>query len=294
METIDRALITEFSAMVHVNAQQVKARMRPYCDIRPMKGDEMAYDGLGTVESSELTGRHQPVQFASIEHLRRKIARRRFVVTLPIDASDVRGMLLDPNGQYAKAMTAAMERRFDRVVYEAMFADVLTGRNFGTTVTYLTDSGYTAIDATSGLTYEKLLEINANFVDREVGNDLPVEFALGISGDENSSLLQEIELTSGDFSKQFAIDKGELVKAVGMNVIKYGASVNNPLLAEAGGERSCFALAKGGICVGISKEFSITVEKRPDLVETSQVQIIGEIGAVRTEGKLIQRIRTTA
>jgi hypothetical protein len=292
--TIDQALITEFSSMVHQQSQQIKARLRPYVQTRPMSGDVMAYDGLGTVEAEEVLGRHQPVNFADIEHKRRQIRRRRFVITLPIDASDVRGALLNPNAEYAKAVMSAMERRFDRVVVEAMFADVKTGREFENTVTYLTDSGYTAIDATAGMTYEKLLDTMQAFIDNEVGNDLPETFVLGISGKEHNALMRETELTSGDFTRQLVVDKGEIVKAAGFEVVRYGGSVANPMLAVAGGERSCFAMSTRGMCVGISKEFSIKVEERSDLIETTQVQIIGEIGAVRTEGKLIQRIRTTA
>lgn len=293
-ESIDNALITQFSNMVHQQAQQIKARLRPYVQVRPLTGDVMAYDGLGDVEAQEVHGRIQKVEFNSIEHNRRKLSRRRFVVTLPIDASDVRGALLNPNSEYAKAVMQAMERRFDRVVIEAMFADVRTGREFEDTLTYANDSGYTAINATAGLTYDKLLEIGQNFTDNEVGNDLPETFVLGLSGKEHTSLMQETELISGDFTKSLVVDGGEIQKAAGFHIVKYGASVNNPMLPVASAERSCFAMSTRAMCVGISKEFTIKIQERSDYVETTQVQIIGQIGAVRTEGKLIQRIRTTA
>lgn len=294
LESIDKALITQFSDMVHVQAQQIRARLRPYVEIRPMSGDVMAYDGLGQTEAQELNGRFNKVEFGDIQHSRRKIKRRRFVITLPIDASDVRGALLNPSAQYAKAVMAAMERRFDRVVIEAMFADVLTGRDFETTLTYSTDSGYTPVDATAGFTYQKLTEISQNFIDNEVGNDMPETFVLGIAGKEHKALMNETELISGDFVSSLVVDSGEIQKAAGFNVVKYGASVANPMLPVSGGERACFAMTKGAMCVGISKEFQIKIEDRPDYVEVSQVQIVGEIGAVRTEGKLIQKIRTTA
>lgn len=293
METVDKALITQFSDMVHASAQQIKARLRPYVRIKPMSGDVMAYDGLGDVEAREVFGRVQKVEFDDIEHLRRKLVRRRFVVTLPIDASDVRGMLLNPDGEYAQAVLRAMERRFDRVVIEAMFADVKTGREFETNLTYANDSGYTAIDGTGGLTYEDLLALSQNFIDNEVGNDMPEKFVLGLSGKEHKELMQETELTSGDFSRQFVVDKGEIQQAAGFEIVRYGASVNNPMLAEAAGERTCFAMSTRAMLVGISKEFQISIKDRPDYVETKQVQIVGQIGAVRTEGKLIQKLRTT-
>lgn len=291
-ESVDKALVTQFSDMVHVAAQQMKSRLAPYCLIKKMTGDNFAYDGLGTVEAREIQGRVQPVVFDDIEHTRRKIARRRFAVTLPIDASDVRGALLDPSNKYPEAIVAAMMRQKDRVISAAAFADVLTGRDFETTVTFANDGGFT-VDATSGLTYEKLLEIKQNWIDADVGTDSPESMFLAIAGDEHTDLMGEAELISGDYSREYVIDQGEMQKALGMRLVKFSGTANNPVLTESGGERFCIAATKNAFCLGVSKEFSIEVQKRTDYYETTQVQIIGQIGAVRTEGKLIQKVRTT-
>ncbi len=290
--TIDRNLIIQFSDMMHVKAQQIKARLRPYVKIKPMSGDVFAYDGLGQVEAREVNGRVQLTQFDDLEHLRRKITRRRFVVTLPIDDMDVRALLLDPEGAYAEACVRAMERVFDRVGIEAMFATVLTGRDFETSVTASSD-GVLTVNATGGLTYEKCLEIRKNFTNNEVGTDVPEQFVFGFSGDEEDQLMKEIELISSDFSSGFAVDKGTINRVVGMNALVYGADVPNPLLAVASTTRDCFAMSTRALCYGMSKEFSIKIEPRPDYIDTKQVQIVGILGAVRTEGILIQKVQTT-
>lgn len=292
-QSIDNALITQFSDMVHINAQQMNARLRKWCEVEPKKGDVWSYDGLGPVEAREITQRSAPVVFADIEHTRRKIRRRRFEVTLPIDASDVRGALLDPSQKYPKAISAAMDRVFDRIALGVAFSDVQTGREFDTTLTFAQDGGLT-VNATGGFTYEKLLEVNKNFTDGEVGNDIPVEKFITVSGDEEEDMMLETELVSGDFNRQYSIEKGQMVMAVGNNIIKYGASVSNPMLTESGGERFGMAATKGAIHVGISKEVQLKVQDRSDLIETTQVQAIFELGAVRTEGKLVQKIRFTA
>lgn len=290
--TIDNAMVIEFSAQVHVAAQQSKARMRPFVNIKPMSGDVFAYDGLGQVEAAEITTRHTPVVFSDISHNRRKISRRRFALTLPIDASDVRGMLLNPQSEYAMACARAMERVFDRIVVEALFADVYTGRDFGTTVAFAADGGKT-VTATGGLTYEKLIEINQNWIDGDVGNDAPVTKVLGITGDEHTSLMKENELTNGDFTRASVVDAGEIVKANGLNIIKFAGAITRPILNVTAAVRSCFAMAQGGMCVGISKEMAISIKDRADLYETTQVEIIFELGAVRTEGKLVQKVTAT-
>lgn len=290
---IDPALVTEFSALVHQVAQQKQSRLKPYSIMKQMQGDVFAYDGLGRVEAREVVGRNVPATFDDITHNRRKIARRRFVVNLPVDSSDVRGALLNPDSEYAEACAAAMMRQYDRVIYDAAFASVLTGRDFETTVTAASD-GVATVDATAGLTYEKLLEILQNFMDRDVGTDQNEKLFLTITGDEHTDLMGEQELTSGDFTRQFAIEKGKIVTALGMDLVPFADSVTNPIIPTASGERALIAASSRGFCVGVSKEMSIKITERNDYIETHQVQVVMEMGAVRTEGALVQKVRVTA
>lgn len=292
METSQDHFTIQFRNMMHVRQQQRKARLRPYCKELPMTGESMAYDGLGTVEARELNARFTRTQFDDIEHFRRKLGKRRFAVTLPIDASDLESKLTDPQGEYASAALMAMERVYDRVVYDAMFADVQTGQDFSTTVTAAND-GVLTVNATGGLTLPKLLEGRQNFIDNEVGNDIPVSKCMGISGDEHTTLQQIQQLTSGDYSRQFSLENGEMVRAVGMDLVVFGASVVNPVLAVSGGVRTSFIMAKDAICVGMVRDWKVKVAERDDYVDTTQVQITGVLGAVRTEGKLIQKLTTT-
>lgn len=292
VQTIDTLLTTQFSDMLHVKAQQIRARLRQSVRIKQMTGDLFAYDGLGVIEAQEVFGRVQKTEFADINHTRRKIARRRFTLTLPIDDMDVRAVLINPEGEYAGACIRAMERVFDRVVVESLFASVSTGREFDTTVTFANDGGST-VDATSGLTYDILLDIKRNYIDNDVGNDIPETLVIGLSGDEHSSLMKETELTSGDFSRQFVIDRGEIVRAAGFELVKFAANANLPILSVTSSVRDCFAMSTRGVCVGLSKDMTIKIQDRPDFVDVKQVQITFILGAVRTEGVLVQKVQTT-
>lgn len=285
--------ITQFDDMIHVKSQQIKARFRPFLRILPMKGDKIAYDGIEDVEAREIVGRYQPVKFDSIKHTRRKIGRRRFAVTLPIDKHDVRARLTDPQGIYATAVTRAMERQFDHVCNDQLFADVQEGEEFGTTTTFVGGGGNT-VNAIAGSTYETLLEVKEFFVNNEIGTQMDEVKLIAITGTEEIAFMQEIELISGDFTRTAVVDEGEIVKALGMRFITFGADVPNPILTVNSGTRDCAAMINRGLVVGMSKEFGITVAERHDLVETTQVQILGELGAVRTEDKLIQKFQTTA
>lgn len=297
MDTADQHLAIQFQSSLHIRAQQFKSRLRPYVKMVPINGaDEIAYDGLGQVEVRELTGRFNQTQPADIEHFRRRIPRRRFEATIYVDKYDLEGKVNDPQGEYASAIVAGMERQLDLLIYEAMFADVQTGRRFENTITAATD-GVLTVNATGGLVLGKLLEGRANFMDNEVGNDAGAipgsRFCLGISGDEHSTLQQISQLTSGDWSSDYSLEKGTIQKAVGIELIPFGAFQNNPVLPVVGGVRTSFLMAQGAIALAMSRQWEVTIKDRPDLVDTKQIQVVGVMGAVRTEGKRIQKFTTT-
>ena len=293
VDSIDQALVIEFSDMVHKVAQQKTSRLKPLAQIKQMSGDVFAYDGLGRVEAREVTGRNVAATFDDIEHNRRKITRNRFVVNLPIDASDVRGALMNPESNYADAIANAALRQYDRTIYNAAFAAVLTGRDFETSVTAATD-GVVTVDATAGLTYEKLLEINENFMNEDVGTEQQEDIFLTITGAEHTALMQEEELISSDFNRAFVVESGRIKEAAGIKLVPFASGVPSPIIPVSGGQRALLAASSRGICLGISKEMSIKIQERNDLIETTQVQVVFEIGAVRTEGVLVQQVDVTA
>lgn len=292
-QSVDNALVIQFSSAVHVKAQQSNARLRQFVRMTKMTGDFMFYDGLGRVEATEVLGRNVKVEFSDIEHLRRKLRRRRFAITLPIDDMDVNAMLQDLNGEYAAACVRGISRKFDAVVVEAMFATVYTGREGETAVTSSSD-GVETVNATSGLTYDKLLEIRQNFMDNEVGNDQDERFVMGISGDELTALMKETEVINSDYTRQSVVDRGRLEMVSGINLVPFAGAVPTPILPVASTTRDCFCMSDRAMLVGMSSELEVKVQERSDYYQTTQVQVIICFGAVRTEGVLIQKVQTTA
>lgn len=290
----DTVQITEFNAQLDVQEQQMTSRLLPYAVRRPVSGDDFAYDGLTEVQAYHANGRNPDIQPVEAQFTRRKMSRDRVVVTLLVDNKDIRGMLTDPQSELASLCIAAIERETDRVIYDALFATVYTGRNFATSVSYSSD-GVTSVDATAGFTYEKLLEIRQNFIDAEVGNQGQVAIAIGISGDEHTDLMSEVELTSGDYTSQYVIQKGIITSAMGMDLVAFGAgsTITDPILETVAGERISFALSARGVALGISLERKVEVKDYPTKIETSIINVIKELGAVRTAGVRVQRLRLT-
>lgn len=292
MESVSDHNTVKFQDTMHVKAQQVRARLRPYVEIQHVKGEAAYYDGIGPIEAQELFGRHNESIPSDIEHFRRQIPLREFGVTIWSDLTDIENRLSDPQGSYANAVMMAMERRFDRTVIEAALADVKTGKAGGTTVTFAGGGGLT-VTATGGIDETDLLAMHQNFIDAEIGIDNGRKIVLPITGDEHTALLGRTNIISGDFSRQYALEQGELVRAYGVDLVKFGAAVANPMLPVSGGVRTTFALSEGGIAVAIGREYKVTVKDRADKYNVTQLQITGRMGAVRTEEKRVQKVTTT-
>ncbi len=291
---IDNALVIQFSEQVHVKSQQMKSRLRDSTEQKMVKGEDYAYEDIGSLEAIEIVSRHQATVGQDIAHGRRRIRMREFRATIYLDKKDQLETLIDPQRNYAQAVARSLYRKYDAVAAEAAFADVRTGKDFSSTVTFANDGGIT-VDATAGLVYEKLLEIEENFIDGDVGTDEIEDYFLTITGEENTDLKGETELMSGDFTRQFALDNknGRLQMANGFELKHFAALAPVPILAVNGATRNCIAASKRGICVGISEELTIEIDKRPDLNNLMQVQASMFMGGVRTEGKLVQKVQTT-
>jgi len=289
---IETAQVIQFSSAVHLQAQQMKARFAPMFPVKQLTGKSFAYDGIGSIEAQELNGRFNRVTFSDLKIVRRKIGRRRFSLTIPFDADDASKVLINQESEYAQACSMAMARVYDRIGVEAALATVYTGEDMDTSVAFTADGGQT-VTATAGLTYEKLLELIQNFIDKDVGNDMVESFIFCVSGDEVTALMKEVELTSGDYDRDYNIESGSIQRACGLKLIKFAASATNPVLDVTSGVRSCIAMSTRGLCYAMPKQFEISVQERTDLVQTSQVQVNWTLGAVRTEGVLVQKVTTT-
>ena len=291
---INNALVIQFSDMVHTKAQQMRSRLRDKVEQKMVKGEDYSYEDLGSLEAVEILSRHQDTVGQDISHGRRRLRMREFRATIYLDKKDEIETLIDPQRNYSLSVARALYRKFDAIAVEAAFASVSTGKDFSTTTTFASDGG-TTVNATSGLTYDKLLEIEQNFIDGDVGTDEMEDFYLAITGDENTDLKSETELMSGDFSRQYANDakNGKLQYANGLELVHFAGGAPSPILPVSGGTRDCLAASKRGICVGVSHELKIEVDKRPDKNNMIQVQAVMMLGAVRTEGKLIQKVQTT-
>lgn len=295
---IDDAQVIQFSSQVDVAVQQMKPRLKPHVAMQKVTGRDATHEGMGTIEMVEITSRHQKTVGQDVASTRRRIRMREFRATVYLDKFDELTTIIGPNSKYAQVLAYSAMRKFDALVVEAALAPVYTGRDMTTVVSAAAD-GVLTVDATSGLTREKVDEIQENFINNDVTTDdesVPVMFLM--SGDEHTQLKGEVQFTSQDYVNEKPFASGRLKNVDGMNVVLYGHKTNgNNILGTTGSTRKCIAMTGGGmqyaVEVGMLQDVGISVATRHDLNDLTQVQASLFMGATRTQGARVQQVNTT-
>ena len=290
--SIGDVLITKFSDTVFRLAQQTQARTRVCVEMAQLNAEEMMFPRIGSAEVQILNTRFPEIIPADIQWDNRRLSGVRFGLPTFVDKWDQQRMLSDPQSELAVRATQALERNLDRIVINAATANAYTGRA-GTTQITAANDGVLTVDATGGFTYETLLQIDANFQAQEVGMESPLRKFLLISEQEHQALMKEGTLISGDFTRQYVIEQGYMIRALDFDLIRFGSGVPVPMLGVISNVRACLAVAYGGIKLGITQAWEIDVEKRTDKWQTTQVLAVGTCGATRMEGVRIQLVNTT-
>lgn len=290
--SIGDVLITKFGDTVFELAAQTEARTRPCVEMEQLMAEQMMFPRIGSAEVQQLNERYAEIIPTDIQWDNRRLNGIRVGVPFFVDKWDADRMLADPRSILAKRAAQALERNFDRVVIASLNATVLTGRQ-GTVPITAANDGVVTVDATAGFTYETLLQIDANFQAQEVGTEAQVRKFLFISEQEHQALMKEGTLISGDFTRQYVVEKGYMIKALDFDIIRFGSGVPQPMLPVSGTTRTCYAVAAGAVKLGITQSWKIDVQERTDRWETTQILASGIIGALRMEGVRVQLINTT-
>lgn len=214
-----------------------------------------------------------------------------------VDESQMQEVLNDPMGELQKRQIERMNRTLDYDCVRAMFAPVKVGGTEATieNLTFAAGGGVT-IDMTAGATYEKLLEIKETLIDREVINENDVNLYMSIDGGMNTSFLNELELTSGDYTATRNAETGEIQRALGIEFIRYGSASDVPdkILPVSGGIRTGFCATNDALRLYVQKEVHSVVEKDPNRHHTWRIITYMRYGFLRMSERHILKVTTTA
>jgi hypothetical protein len=214
---------------------------------------------------------------------------RHFDKAVPFDSIEQMQMNANPTSEYVRGVVAAINRKMDDEAIRAFFADRNVGES-GTSTDSFSASfqvGVSVGGTTSGLNVEKIqaaLEIlRAQEVDGEA-------LYCVISPKQERNLMNEIEVTSSDFTSKMIIDKGTVAGSgfMGINWI-----ISNRLLTDSNSYRRLpFYTQSGMSFCSWNGGMKTTVDQRKDLRgQPWQVYGEGHFGSVRRDAKKVVEIK---
>lgn len=300
--SIDQAALQNFQDSYHELAQQTDTRLGSSRAVTYMdsSGKTNNLARIGRIELDEVNTRNPDKQYGDYALDNRQFTKRRFTKTIQIDKKfDINELLKDPTSDILKQLVNAKNRTIDRIIASAAVGDVLTGApdTAPTTTTAATD-GVLTVDASAGLTYEKVQEITENFINNDLQYSDFAGSVMCVTGTENTDLMSEVEFINQDYITSRPVEDGVMQRTGTYEVVMFagsklgGIQVSAPVLVEGTTLRKCIVLAPNSIA--ISMEIGdLSVEKSGTKVNSMDITIDLWINAMRTEGVRVQIVSTT-
>jgi len=286
-DTITTAFVQDYKGTVDLLLQQQGARFRGKVTEDTYKGKSgTAVEQFGPAVAQKRTSRHSDTPNLAMPQDKRWVYPVDYEWASLIDSQDRLRMIIDPTGPYAKNGANAMARAKDDEIIGKFFANANTGENGTGTESFDTTNYQVPVatgGAASGMNVAKLQLAMRMLMTAHKGELQEMPY-VAIGPYEHQSLLQEIQVTSGDFNGGEAVLKnGKVDSFMGFKFL-----VTDRLVISAG-NRLIPAWVSSGMHLGIWENIQAQVDRRPDKSYAWQVYLRGTFGATRLQqGKVIQ------
>lgn len=276
------AFVDQFSANVHLLAEQKMSRLRGTVMIEQVTGDSFAVERVGGIDTAnEVTERHGDTPLNSTPHSRRWGFIRDFDVADLIDKQDRVKLLINPDSIYTMRHGGTMGRSFDDEIIRALGAAAASGHSGTTPVSFPTSTQEIAHGST-GMTVQKLLQAKEILDSNEI-DEFMTRFAV-VGSRQLRELLEDDKISSNDFNTVKALVRGEIDEYLGFKFIR------SERLIVASSIRECYVYAQPAVRMGVAQSPSSVVADRPDKRHAKQIYTYGSWGAVRVEDEMVVRI----
>lgn len=277
--TVHEAWVEQFKDEVVHLAQQEVSRLRSCVRTDMVRGDVHNFERLGPTDAVLKTTRHTTTPIMDTPHDRRKLVMADYQWADLIDEEDKIRMLIDATGAYTKNAAMAMGRQWDKLIIAAASADAMDGDGNAVAL----PAGQTIASGGEQMTIGKLTEakyiMDSNEIDAE-GR------ALIISAQELRSLLNTTEITSSDYNTVKALVNGEVDHFLGFKFIR------TELLTDDATDRTCLAIQRDCVGLGIGRDTVARVDQRPDVSYAWQVYSAFSGNATRIQEEGVVEIMT--
>lgn len=287
--TIPEHLVIQFSKTVHRLAQQEESVTRGTTAVEFVKGKAWTVNRQKGTAAKEVTSRYNRTELSpALNSVRRKTIRDYEHADLMPQLADMEKMLTDPQSDLVQNAARAMNVVYDQRVIGAAFADVTTGEDGSSSVTFANDGGQTIVEAGTGLTKAKLDQVHKNFNGQNVPRSDKRCMLIGEA--QFNDLTNIEELVNNDYGQR-ALD--QLVQTGRADLYGFTFLWVADLLTAASSVRDCIAYTRSGIRVGINYDLRMTVSEPLFEYQGNPHMIKAFMGvdAIRVEGARVQKVQ---
>lgn len=293
---------TEFSRNIDLLLQQKDSRLSGKVATGNHSGEKASpVDQVGKIEMQDVTTRFAPMGRVDAPLSRRWVFPISSDLPQLLDTFDSLKLLTDPKSKYVENAVAAANRRKDRHIINAFFADASIGVNAGSTESFgtaLTSAGGQNVSvgaggATSGMNVAKLKEGKRRLMEADVDLDAE-QLYCGITSKEHDALLNEIQVISSDFNQQDkpVLSEGKVTRFLGINFVHselFGAALGTD--DAAGSSRQIPLWVPNGMYYGNWQSLVTDISQRKDIQGLPwQAYLMMTGGATRLELQRVIRI----
>lgn len=282
----------QYASAVELLSQQMASKLEASCTPMSAVGKSAtAVNFIDSFEADERTALYDTMVLATASHTRPWVYPKHFDKAIPFDSIEQMQMNANPQSEYVAGIVAALNRKKDAEIIRAFFASRNTGESGSTADTFDSTNygvGVSVGGTTSGLNVQKLQKVLqlARIAEVDTAND---PLTIVISPKQETNMMDEIEATSGDFTRKAILDAGTIV---GSGFMGFNWIISNYLGTDGSSYRMVPVYAKSGMCFATwDGGTKTTVDQRVDL-RGKPWQAYGEThcGAVRRDAKKVFQI----
>lgn len=290
---VPMAFVNKYRADVQLLLQQKQSKFEPYVRVENQSAQYDFYEQIGPVSAQPWGPRHGDTPLMETPHLRRRVGMFPWIWADLIDKPDRLRMLIVPDGPYTTNAVYAFNRRKDDIIIKSMLDPAYTGHEGTTAVNFpatqkVNKAAVNTLTGSKKITIKLLAEIKERFWNNDVDED--EQLIMAVAPNSISTLLQDEKVTSADYNSVKALVQGDIDTFMGFKFIR---TTRLPVVADNSVyTRTNLVWVKSGVLLAKGDDITVSVDKRPDKKNSTQVMVTMDLGGTRMEEKKVIAFET--
>ncbi len=244
--------LKQFEDNIQIGTQQIITKFRDSCIVKTgVNGKSKSFGYVDSVDAREKTSRLSDTIWDDPSANRVTAYLTKIYKALEQDETDALATIADPKSAYTMVTLAALRRKMDTIILEALRGTKYTGEN-GTSASSL-GAGQKVAAASTGMTIDKLIATLELFNEADIDENETKYMAIGPK--QVSDLLGIDKFTSADYNTIKTLVPGKIVPFMGFNLMMTN------LLETASTTRYCIAWVKSGLGLAIGQDIKARVDE---------------------------------